>query len=529
MQSIRNSIVNCYSKNKKLFNILAWLFVISLCVFVHVFKLGRILYGIHVDEAGMGYDAYCLYKYGVDRYLNFYPVYLINFGGGQSALYAYLTAFFIRLNNGNVSTLILRLPALLGAFITAISAMEIVKRTFKKESYMLLCLTLFTIMPYFTMSSRFGLDCNLMLPFSTLFLYFLIKALDTNKSIDFCLAGIAGGITLYTYVLSYLVLPLFIVLLIVFLVILKKITFKQIVCLGIPMAVIAFPLILTQIINIFDLSSMKLGPFTITKLTVFRSNELGLENILSNIKATFNSCFLHDQFAYNTNPKYLTILVTSLPFCFYGIISSIYVLIRKFKNLNNKEIYSSIILLWFTAIFFVSLVLQGDGPNANKLNAVFFSLLFFTLVGLVKVFKHKFVCKNILLSLVVISYIYLPFGFYNQYFFEEKDRIHTLFNNIPYQGLEYIASSSELNKKPIYYKLGGCGDVYIALGTKMDPREYSDRLHAEPQTLHEVNFDTEELNYNAVYIFESSEHLTAFEGLDCRIEQVGGIYIVYFM
>ena len=54
-------------------------------------------YGIHIDEAGMGYDAWSLQKYHVDRWLNHFPVYLINFGGGQSALYAYLCAMFIKL------------------------------------------------------------------------------------------------------------------------------------------------------------------------------------------------------------------------------------------------------------------------------------------------------------------------------------------------------------------------------------------------------------------------------------------------
>ncbi len=65
-------------------------------LFVHLFQITKIPNGIHVDEMGMGYDAWCLAHFGVDRYLKAYPVYLMNFGGGQSALYAYLCIPFVK-------------------------------------------------------------------------------------------------------------------------------------------------------------------------------------------------------------------------------------------------------------------------------------------------------------------------------------------------------------------------------------------------------------------------------------------------
>ncbi|MCL1830734.1 MAG: hypothetical protein FWG21_04810, partial [Oscillospiraceae bacterium] len=64
-------------------------------VFLHFFKLSDVPRGINVDEAGMGYDAYCLANFGVSRDLLPFPLYLVNYGGGQSALYAHLASFFI--------------------------------------------------------------------------------------------------------------------------------------------------------------------------------------------------------------------------------------------------------------------------------------------------------------------------------------------------------------------------------------------------------------------------------------------------
>ena len=42
--------------------------------------LNEVPFGLHVDEAGMAYDAFSFANWGVDRYLNSYPVYLINYG-----------------------------------------------------------------------------------------------------------------------------------------------------------------------------------------------------------------------------------------------------------------------------------------------------------------------------------------------------------------------------------------------------------------------------------------------------------------
>lgn len=80
-------------------------------LFVHLFQITKIPNGIHVDEMGMGYDAWCLAHFGVDRYLKAYPVYLMNFGGGQSALYAYLCIPFVKWFG--LSPLSIRLPGIL--------------------------------------------------------------------------------------------------------------------------------------------------------------------------------------------------------------------------------------------------------------------------------------------------------------------------------------------------------------------------------------------------------------------------------
>ncbi|MFC6653475.1 hypothetical protein [Paenibacillus rhizoplanae] len=73
---------------------------------VLLFLLGaivRILYitsippGLNQDEASIGYDAYAILHYGMDRNGVHLPIHLIAWGSGQNALYAYLSMPFILL------------------------------------------------------------------------------------------------------------------------------------------------------------------------------------------------------------------------------------------------------------------------------------------------------------------------------------------------------------------------------------------------------------------------------------------------
>ena len=66
--------------------------ILLFTIVVRMIALGEIPQGLHVDEAGMAYDAYCYANYGVDRYLYPNPIYLINYGSGQRVLYMYLAA-----------------------------------------------------------------------------------------------------------------------------------------------------------------------------------------------------------------------------------------------------------------------------------------------------------------------------------------------------------------------------------------------------------------------------------------------------
>ena len=201
--------------------------ILMLAIILNTYRLGEVPSGVHVDEAGMTYDAYCIANYGVDRFLKHLPVYFINFGGGQNALYTYLTAIVIKIV-GFYNETIIRIPALILSVIEVIMAYFLVKE-FKGKKQGLFFMFLVTIMPWHIMKSRWGLESYLLSPMFLFSIYSLVKAVKSGKLWTYALSGLIFGITLYTYALSYIIIPVFLILTLIYLLIKKKVKLKYLV------------------------------------------------------------------------------------------------------------------------------------------------------------------------------------------------------------------------------------------------------------------------------------------------------------
>lgn len=107
--------------------------IFLLALFLRVYRLNDLPYGIHMDEAGMGYDAYSLANWGLDRYYKFYPVYFINFGGGQSVLYGYSCAFLLKFFK--LSVTLLRTPAVISGMMTWLFGTLLIKENIGRKGW----------------------------------------------------------------------------------------------------------------------------------------------------------------------------------------------------------------------------------------------------------------------------------------------------------------------------------------------------------------------------------------------------------
>jgi hypothetical protein len=448
-------------------------------LFTRLFLLNDVPYGLHVDEAGMAYDAYSLAHFGVDRYLNSYPIYLINFGGGQSALYAYSVAFLLKFFD--YSTFIIRLPGVILSTLTFIIGYLTISEILHSKKFGLLFSFLFTILPYYIMQSRFGLDCNLMMGMSSIVLYFVHKMIMNPSPKSYFIAGLFSGLILYTYALSYVVMPIFLFLVLLIMLVTKKLVLKHSPYFIIPLFILALPLLVMVMINTFDYNQINILGFTIPKLPRYRGSGFTLSNISFNLKYVIKSVFMYDQLTYNTFIRFYTLYKISIPFAILGIIKGFIDLI---KSIRFRQ-YNPIVLFWLFALSeFILGLIMIEQPNANKLNGIFYSILVLTVYGIYWIneylnnwIKTKLIIRFLQISLIAFySFNFISFAMY--YFTEYKYDIYpqTLFTHTYSDELEYIHSNNIKNitvytENNIHSNYQG--DIYYRLSDKVSPYDYN--------------------------------------------------------
>lgn len=491
--------------------------------FFRLFDLPR---GIHVDEAGMAYDAYCLATYGVDRYLNSLPVYLRNFGGGQSALYAYLCAGLIKLFG--ISALVIKLPGIIFSLMTYLFGALIVKKILKTDTAVMVYTILFSIAPYFLMASRLSLDCNLMLGLSTAFLYCFMEAIDRQSTWRYVVAGVLAGLTLYTYALSYLVLPFFLLSSFVYLICLRKITWKNAALFSIPLALLATPLIIEQYVNLFDKETLHILGLSFPKL-MYRVGEFSWPS-LKCLFATFKVAFFNDTITYNSYPKYMVLYPVSVPFALIGIVA----VFREWILSLQKKLFSKtfFILVWFLGELLVGSMLSGEEVNVNKLNGIYFVMAYFAVAGFMALFQWM-PKKPIRLSYCVataILYAICMFGFYRFYFVKVFAVNEYEWQLNPDFTAAFSYMQDELNQdgtKTIYMGSEAQNYIYYCIATLPNPADLDlETGYTKDKT---VSFYlSSELDPNGIYlVYKQPDYLLWLENSDYVIENYEGYSIAY--
>jgi len=475
---------------------LSIIFLLGIAIFMHCYKLGSLPYGIHFDELGMGYDAWCLANFGVDRHMMSFPVYLQNYGGGQSSLYCYVASIFIKFFGFSIITI--RLPAVLFSFLFLFFGYKIINLRYHNWNLNFLFLVFYTILPYFTMQSRIGLDCNLMLSVSTIFLYYYLKAIDLQSLKYFFLSGFFAGITLYTYALSYIVLPIFLLLSISYLLYLKRFSVKHLLSFTTPLALLAAPLILVQLINIFNLQQMVIAGITFVKLPEYRGAEFEITNILSNAILSIKSILFFDWIPYNTSHEYLTMYWVSLPFIGIGAWIT---LSKTFKSIKQKVFsIDAILFLWFISIFLMGCFLGGTGPNSNKLNGIFFALLYFLISGIKWAFSKKYKFKKLLVTTTCSLYVIFFLSFTHSYFTQE-DQMIWFFDHEFSGPLEYLEENLDEDEKDNVVYINS-SEIYFLASSLISP--YDAHKHSSESGYKQFKFGLPEspsdIDHEASYL-----------------------------
>lgn len=445
-------------------DIIIFIVIMLIAIFSRGYKLNSLPVGIHVDEAGMAYDAFCLATNGTDRWLNHFPVYLENFGGGQSALYAYLAAIFIKIFGLNMITI--RMPA----FLLSIASIIVVYFTTKKQlgtKSAQLVMFLITIMPWHIMTSRWGLDCNLLAPMIIISTCLLVNA-ETKK--EYIFAGISFGITLYTYALSYLILPVFLALILLYMLYTKKIKFINIIFLGIPIFILALPLMLMILVNNGYINEIR-GFITIQKLPEYRGSEVSLFNIKNNI-GFIKTMFTNDGLSYNALPEFGTVYNFSIILIIFGGLIEFKNFICNIKN--KKFEFTTVMFLLVSVVMFCLMLTVG--PNINKANGIYIPLMFFIVTAMKLLYKK---CKAIF-GICTIVFVAFFVSFEQFYFFKYENiyGVQQYFEKDYLEVLEYVNEKYEGKDIHVFTSTAE-PYIYTLFLNKISPEEFNKKLHKD--------------------------------------------------
>lgn len=488
-----------FRDNKKMF----WLAAAGIALLFAVTRLwmlADIPRGLHVDEAGMAYDAYCLANFGTDRYLKHFPVYLINYGDGQSAMYAYLAAICVKLMGFSVFAV--RLPGVIVNGIAVLFGSLLVKEAYGRRAA-LTAAGLLTVCPYFIMASRFGLDCNLFLGFFTLSVYWLWKAVKVRRCRLFAAAGCFFGLTLYTYSLSWITLPVFLLFVLICLIRSRSIIWKQFWAFCIPLGLLASPLLLFLAVNMLGRGEISTPFFTIPKLFAYRGAEISLANLKNGLQM-LKSILFFGPLEYNAFPEFGTLYYISVPLVIAGACLCGRSALRAVRD--RKITIDTFVFIMFFSVLCCGLV-TADARVVNKSNAVFFSLVFFIVLSL------RWLYRRYRKSIAAAGICYLVFfvcfsGYY--YFRYPADRYpQEYFNDTVMKVVAHV--SEEYPDRTVYLDTGGVmqADIYLLLQNQTSPYVFMREAESGQPRNYDgyCTFFPEETDRSGVYIINTNEEM----------------------
>ncbi len=436
------------------------------------------------DEVDVGYHAYSLLKTGRDYYGQFLPTYIHSLSEWRAPLLMYITIPSIAifgLNEWGV-----RIPSVLFGSLSIIIMYLLTKLTTKNRRVALFAAFLLAITPWHIHYSRTGFEVSLLLFLILTGTYSLIEGLNNHKWLT--VGSISFTLTLYTYSTAIVFTPLFI--LFVLFINLGKIKQIKVSRLFVPGIVflagllpILFNIIWGQAALRFNQNSIFANPSTIEKIDKFRQEgkllsfekyfhnkplSLG-KNLLGNYFISFSPQFLFidgDPIFRHSIHEMGELYWTFLPLILIGII----ICIQKPRDH----------LVWFFWLLLSPLPasLTNDAAHATRLFIMVPPLVYFSSVGLVKIWNNRR-----LIGVLVICFLLIELSFYQERYWD-----HYRFESWRWWHMGYKEIMVSLNEIQDKYQRIFINNTYepsltrFLFWTKYDPHEFQDRFTSDKPT-----------------------------------------------
>ena len=345
--------------------------LLVLGIFLRFYAIGSLPYGLNQDEASSGYEAWALLTSGIDRNGDAFPVLFTSWGSGQNVLMSYLAIPFVALFG--LSEMSIRIPNALFGCISLVVFWLLARKT-RGERFALTALLLLGVNPWHIMMSRWALESNLLPAFLLMGIYFTVLAKD--KQWFLLPASVSYAIGIYAYGTAFFVLPILLVGSIIWL--RREMEWKPFTVSMLVFIIIALPITVCQLANMFELGELRLLGMTLPQLTQTRQAATsvfgsGLGGLKENYAAFFRILKTGtDGLIFNS----LGLMSGGL-FYFFGLPL---IIIGIISSLGRRKDYPLEIPIMIWAIGGAVCVGLIDG-NINRLNFVWLPLVYFEAVG----------------------------------------------------------------------------------------------------------------------------------------------------
>ncbi len=397
---------------------------------LRLYKLGTVPLGLQQDEASIGYEAYCLVNYGIDRNGYHWPIYPITWGcGGGSPLLIYLNVISVSLFGTGITKLRM-IPAICGILTVALFYLTIRIIYEGKElrnEISLLGAGFLAICPWHIILSRWSLDCNIM-PFNMMLaIYLFMLGVKKSSSLFYCLSAAAFAICMYSYGAATIVVPILILIVCIYGLKIKALTWKTILGAFITFMVVFAPLLVFYAVNYLGLPEIVTPYFCFNKFTSKRTGEAFLSldgqmlpTLFDNFKSLLRAVSVGDSHHTLAHfyPGYASLFEFTFPVTLIGFV----ICIRKLFLGKDKEAAESTLYrvgtMLFVAATIGSVVLDMVIlPDINRLVMLFVPCIFFFIVG------AEFILNNIgRVSAVLVCILILAGAMFTRDYFRDYSR-----------------------------------------------------------------------------------------------------------
>ena len=330
--------------------------------------------GFNQDEASIGYEAWSLIHYGIDRNGFRWPVHLMSWGDGQNVLYAYLSGPFVAFG---LSSFTVRLPMLL----TAMASLPLIWKSAHElfgEKAAWCVLTVTALSPWHIMLSRWALESNLMPFVFVCGLTCLCLARHPKYQTPVLIAAcVFFALCMYAYGTAYLAAPIFLLGALVLGVLEHTFSLRQTIVGAASFVIVSVPIGLYVLINLLGWHTLSLGGITIPRLAVAPR----LETMMTQAPFVDNAAHLwqlllsqSDGRSYNVTEPYGIVYSDIFLVIAVGV-----AIVSTFRVIRGSWPPCCALLAWWLLSTIPTGILQP--PNINRINLLLMGLIFAAGIG----------------------------------------------------------------------------------------------------------------------------------------------------